>query len=125
METESLESQQQAALNCIVAQKNVNRKWWNSSVAQNTEEAFVSHCCQQRVLRSPEGLSLLLAERKNQKNRTASNKKILALSALGLLLVEERCCWRKIRRNRTKWLKSLIQQRQAYGAFPELNLFQL
>ncbi|KAL7401888.1 hypothetical protein ABVT39_005941 [Epinephelus coioides] len=46
----------------------------------------------------------------------------LALSALGLLLVEEERKTRrvKIRRNRTKWVKSWTLQRQAHGAFPNL-----
>lgn len=46
----------------------------------------------------------------------------LALSALGPLLVEEERKTRrgKIRRNRTKWVKSWILQQQAQGAFPNL-----
>ncbi|XP_067245510.1 uncharacterized protein [Chanodichthys erythropterus] len=46
----------------------------------------------------------------------------LALSALGLLLVEEekKKRMRKIRRKRTKWVKPWILQRQAQGAFPNL-----
>ncbi|TDH01504.1 hypothetical protein EPR50_G00181260 [Perca flavescens] len=51
----------------------------------------------------------------------ASNTTILALAALGLLLVEkERRRRRKIRRNRTKRAKSWISQRQAQGALPNL-----
>ncbi|KAM6992687.1 uncharacterized protein LKV04_008658 [Tautogolabrus adspersus] len=46
----------------------------------------------------------------------------LALSALGLLLVEQEQKRRRrpIRRNRTKWVKAWILQRQAQGAFPNL-----
>ncbi|XP_033953775.1 uncharacterized protein [Pseudochaenichthys georgianus] len=46
----------------------------------------------------------------------------LAVSALGLLLVEADIKRRKraIRRNRTKWVRSWIPQREAHGAFPHL-----
>ncbi len=46
----------------------------------------------------------------------------LALSTLGLLLVEEekKKRPRKIRRKHTKWVKPWILQRQAQGAFPNL-----
>ncbi|XP_034089146.1 uncharacterized protein LOC117557421 [Gymnodraco acuticeps] len=52
----------------------------------------------------------------NDKNISA----VLALSALGLLLVKADLKRRRwiIRRNRTKWVKSWIRQRQAHGAFP-------
>ncbi|XP_052399694.1 uncharacterized protein LOC127946919 [Carassius gibelio] len=46
----------------------------------------------------------------------------LALSALGILLVEKERNnrTRKIRRKRTKWVKPWILQKQAHGAFPNL-----
>ena len=51
----------------------------------------------------------------------SKNKELaLALSALGVLLVEEEKRRRKIRRNRTKRVKWVIQQRQTQGAYPNL-----
>ena len=45
----------------------------------------------------------------------------VALSALGLVLLRRQRRMGKVRRNRTKWVKSWIQQRQPQGAYPDLS----